>query len=243
MRLLAVGTVVVGLSAFATLSHPIAHAAGVVITSIDCAPATHPPGGFDIIRIDNTGATPQDLAGWQLTSDPEAAERMTLDIAGTLDPAEQTLIIVAGPHGTAFPADNIFLWSPIGVLRDSGDPADYVRLLDASGAQVSFAACPASAPVPSVAPEAPAAQAGTSGQQSQPASSAQNASASRTAAVHGSGLPATGGPPAQESISGQLALVCGLAALWLGVMLMTAARRRAGSIRPRTDESRGHGHA
>lgn len=245
MRLLAVAvaTVVVGLSAFAALSHSITHAAGTLITSIDCAPATHAAGAFDIIRINNTGATPQALAGWQLTSDPEAAERMTLDIAGTLDPGEQTLIIVAGPHGTAFPADNIFLWSPIGVLRDSGEPPDYVRLLDASGAQVSFAACPASAPIPSVAPEQPAAPAVTSGEQNQSASSAQNTSGPRAAAVRGSGLPPTGGPPAQESISGELALACGLAALGSGVMLMAAARRRRSSIRPKTDESRGHRHA
>ena len=240
MRLIALAAAV-AISAGA-LAHSNALAAGAVITSIDCAPATHAPGAFDIIRINNTGAAPQDLAGWQLTSDPEATERMSLDVTGTLDPGEE-LIIVAGPHGTAFPADNIFLWSPIGVLRDSGEPADYVRLLDASGAQVSFAACPVPAPVAMDAPVPPDAPAGTSGQQNQPASSAQSASASRAAAVRGSGLPATGGEPAQESDSGQLALIAGLSALWAGVMLMTAAGKRRGSIRPRTDQSKGHRHA
>ena len=125
MRLIALAAAV-AISAGA-LAHSNALAAGAVITSIDCAPATHAPGAFDIIRINNTGAAPQDLGGWQLTSDPEATERMSLDVTGTLDPGEP-LIIVAGPHGTPFPADNIFLWSPIGVLRDSGEPADYVRL-------------------------------------------------------------------------------------------------------------------
>ena len=240
MRLIALAAAV-AISAGA-LAHSNALAAGAVITSIDCAPATHAPGAFDIIRINNTGAAPQDLAGWQLTSDPEATERMSLDVTGTLDPGEP-LIIVAGPHGTPFPADNIFLWSPIGVLRDSGEPADYIRLLDASGAQVSFAACPVPAPLATDAPVPPDAPAGTSGQQNQPASSAQSASAPRSAAVRGSGLPATGGPPAQESNSGQLALIAaGMAALSAGATLLTAARRRGATISPRADESREREH-
>ena len=237
MRLIALAAVgAIGAGAF---SHSDALAAGVEITSIDCAPATHAPGAYDVIRINNTGATPQDLAGWELTSDPEATERMPLDAAGTLDAAEE-LIILAGRHGTPFPADNIFLWSPIGVLRDSGEPADYVRLLDASGAQVSFAACPVPAPVATAAPEAPTASALTTGEQNQPGSSAQNASAPRTAAVRSSGLPTTGGPPGQEPDVGRLALIGGLAALGAGAMLITAARQRRGS--PMTDESREREH-
>jgi hypothetical protein len=202
-----VATVVFGFSAFAAPSDPIAHAEGAVITSIDCAPATHAPGAFDIIRISNSGAA-QSLIGWQLTSDPEATERMALAVAGTLDPGEE-LIIVAGPHGTAFPADNIFSGRPSvscairANQRISAAPGRFGRA--GSSPPVRFRACP-------------------NGRTGGTGSAGGDLRSAEPTRVHSperehvedsggprSGLPATGGRPGQESNSGQLALI---AATW-----------------------------
>jgi hypothetical protein len=111
------------------------------ITEMQCDPGgPHGPGQFDLIKITNTGDASQDLTGWQLRSDPEETEQMSLTVAGVLDPGEQPLIIVAGPHSVTLPEYNMYQWSPIGVLRE-GEPWDYVKLFDPSGAMAEGLRC------------------------------------------------------------------------------------------------------
>jgi hypothetical protein len=139
------------------------------ITKMQCDPGgPHGPGQFDLIEITNTGDAPQDLTGWQLRSDPEETEQMPLTVAGVLDPGEQPLIIVAGPHSVTLPQYNMYQWSPIGVLRE-GEPMDYVKLFDPGGNMVLGLRCDlqalatptptaAATPPPATPTPAPAAQ-------------------------------------------------------------------------------------
>jgi len=139
-------------------------AANVQFKDIDCAPEGHEPGAFDIVRIHNLGDAAQDLAGWQLKSDPEDAQWMALDVAGTvvpeLDPADRPLTIVAGQHAESYPDVKVYRWTIGGVLRDSGDPPDYVKLFDPSGNLIDSMDCnqqplPVATTVPATATPAP----------------------------------------------------------------------------------------
>jgi hypothetical protein len=115
---------------------PAEAASALQVTQLECS--IH-PGLFDVMYIRNNGDAAQDLSGWQLVSDPEASEQMSLTVAGVLNPGQQ-LIVVAGLHGVAVPSQNLYLWTNLEVLRD-GDPVDYVKLLDGSGALVSGMDC------------------------------------------------------------------------------------------------------
>ena len=128
--------------------------------AVDCAPSIdgHGPGQFDLVRLENHGDAPQDLTGWVLKSDPEDSQQFTLDVAGTLVPFvdvnEDRVIVVAGQHATSIPDRGLYLWSIGGILRDSGDPVDYVRLYDQNGNLVDSMDCNGN-PVP-LATAAPA---------------------------------------------------------------------------------------
>ena len=132
-----------------------AHAsASVYVKWMNCA--VH-PGQLDIVYIDNQGDAAQDLTGWQLRSDQDG-EVMSLSPAGTLA-AGQEIIASAGAHAVNLPNEGVYLWSINEMLRDSGEPSDYVRLLDATGAQVSGMDCnhnalAAPTPVPTAPPAA-----------------------------------------------------------------------------------------
>jgi hypothetical protein len=146
LRLLLVALVAASLLAVAESAAAAPSAApSIKLTTVDCAPEGHEPGAFDIIRLENHGDAAQDLAGWQLKSDPEDSEEMALDVAGTLVPLvdanEDRVYIVAGRHSEGYPDRKTYRWSISGILRDSGDPPDYVRLYDASGNLVDSMDC------------------------------------------------------------------------------------------------------
>ncbi|TMB94118.1 MAG: lamin tail domain-containing protein, partial [Chloroflexi bacterium] len=126
-------------------------AANVEVESLDCA---RHPGQLDVITLTNAGDTSQDLAGWSLRSDPEASQQMSLTRAGSIDPGE-LVYVVAGYHAVELPEQDVFLWSNDEILRDSGDPPDYVKIYDAAGSLVGGMDCNGQ-PLPGAATPPPA---------------------------------------------------------------------------------------
>lgn len=205
--------------ALAGMSGDAAQAAAVVgVKWMNCA--LH-PGQLDIVYIENTGDAPQDLAGWELRSDRDS-ERMSLTPAGSLDPGEE-IVASAGAHAVNLPNENVFLWSNDEMLRDEGEPPDYVWLHDASGARVSGMDCnhnllAVAAPDPEDPPASqPEAAAQPTGAPSGPGASRSSGGTSgpRTAgaSVAPQSIPVGGGPPAAPG---------GAAASWLALGVVLA---------------------
>jgi hypothetical protein len=104
-------------------------------------------GDTEIVSIANSGDADQDLAGWQLRSDPD--EVFDLSVVGTLaregQPGEFVLVF----SGPAAPPTNPLLgqyqWTTAYVFRDL-DPTDYARLVNAQGSTVDQDNCPAEEP-------------------------------------------------------------------------------------------------
>jgi len=213
-------------AAVAALGGSASAAAALQMTQIECGLPVH-AGQFDAVWIVNQGDSPQDLAGWTLRSDPEGTEQMSLAPAGSLDPGEQPLIVLAGAHAAPVPGENIYVWSFSEILRDAGDPLDYVKLYDASGAFISGMDCsgavltaPAATPVPTEAP----AQNPTTTQPStvQPTNSQGAVGGARPAAVP-KAVPNSGGATAGDDLTPILPV--GAAALGIGVTLMILGLR------------------
>jgi hypothetical protein len=197
--------------------------------AVDCAPNNHDPGAFDMISIENHGDVAQDLTGWVLKSDPEQSEQMALDVAGTLvplvDPNEDRVFIVAGRHSESYPDRKTYRWSIQEVLRDAGEPADYIRLFDPSGNLVDSMDCngqpvplptavsatPTPAPQAAAAANQPAAgetqPSGQSADSQQGRAAAQAAGLSQAAAAAPAGGVGAGAVPAPDSGVGSLAPV------------------------------------
>ena len=192
---------------------PVEAAPVLQFTAIDCV--KH-PGLWDLIWIKNTGDAPLDLAGWQLRSDPEATQQMSLAPAGVIDPGEE-IIVTAGAHGVNLPNENLYLWSTDEVLRDGGNPIDYVRLFDASGALAAGINC-AGQPI-GIAPEPTPAQA-------QPQT---NASGNQPAASGVKSVPAAGGA-AEASRRFQDILFAGAMGLMAAGVTACAGAIRAGRM-------------
>jgi hypothetical protein len=194
--------------------------AALSVTAVECA--KH-PGLFDVVYITNSGDAPQDLAGWQLKSDPEGSEQMALATAGALDPGEQ-LIVVAGAHGVTIPAENVYLWTFLEVLRDGGEPADYVKIFDPAGSFVNGMNClgqplSAAAPPPAAPAAQPAAAQSSASAQTANQSSATRSSATQTSKV--SAVPNTGGSLPEEPTA--MPFVVGVAAVVAGTALVAAS--------------------
>lgn len=213
-----------------------AHAtANVYVEWMNCA--LH-PGELDIVYIRNDGDTAQDLTGWELRSDG-ADERMSLTPAGAIDPGEQVWA-TAGTHAVNLPDQDTFLWSNNEMLRDSGDPPDYVLLFDPSGNQVSGMDCnhnPVAAPTaPPTAPPAvaatpspaPAAQvrpvSANQGPVPRPATSAVSQTAGTAEAAPNS-VPVGGGPPGMDGHDATAWLLAGVALIAAGIVVTAAAAR------------------
>ena len=193
-------------------------AASPQVSSIDCA--VH-PAQFDVIYITN-GADAYDLAGWTLRSDPEGSEQMSLAAAGSLDPGEQ-LIVVAGAHGVTIPTENVYLWTNAEILRDAGEPADYVKLYDPAGAFVSGMDCTGA--VLTSAPPAPApTQAPAQNPTSTQPTNQQPAAAAPRPAGGPKAVPNSGGEPGGEDRPGEVTLM-GLLAVLGGAALIIAGLR------------------
>src|SRR3989304_2228506 len=92
----------------------------------------------EVVAIENAGDAAQQLAGWQLQSDP-ASETFDLSVLGSLQ-AGASIFIQAGPSATG-----VFKWGTSFVLRDD-DPTDYVRIVDDTGATVDQVNCESQIP-------------------------------------------------------------------------------------------------
>jgi hypothetical protein len=187
----------------------VAAAADVKIASLDCDSEPQ------VVELTNSGDASQNLAGWELLSDPVADESYGLTSIGVLAPGS-SVFIESGPG-----AEATFTWSNANTFR-SGDPGDFARLVDDQGSTVSEVACAAGvqatstpAPTPTTAPPAPT-----------------------PTAAPVDGVPIGGGPPAADAsalVTPLSAVVAGaslagaggltLVALWLGGAV-TALRRR-----------------
>ena len=124
---------------FASLSS--AQAPAVRIAELKCN------GDPELLRIENAGDAAQQLAGWQLQSDP-ASEAFDLSVLGSLQPGA-SIFIQAGPSATG-----VFKWGTQFVFRDD-DPTDYVRIVDNAGAtihQVNCGSATPAAPSPTASP-------------------------------------------------------------------------------------------
>jgi hypothetical protein len=124
---------------FASLSS--AQAPDIRIAELKCN------GDPELVAIENRGDAAQQLAGWQLQSDP-ASEVFDLSVLGGLQPGA-SIFIQAGPS-----ASGVFKWGTAFVFRDD-DATDYVRIVDNTGAtlhQVNCGAPPPSDPSPTASP-------------------------------------------------------------------------------------------
>ena len=110
---------------FASLSS--AQAPDVRIAELKCN------GDPELVAIENRGDAAQELAGWELQSDP-ASEVFDLSVLGGLQPGA-SIFIQAGPAATG-----LFKWGTAFVLRDD-DTTDYVRVVDDTGATVHQVNC------------------------------------------------------------------------------------------------------
>ena len=115
---------------FASLSS--AQAPDIRIAELKCN------GDPELVAIDNAGDAAQQLAGWQLQSDP-ASEAFDLSVLGSLQ-AGASIFIQAGPSATG-----VFKWGTSFVFRDD-DPTDYVRIVDNNGATVDQVNCGGATP-------------------------------------------------------------------------------------------------
>lgn len=125
-----------------------AAAADVKIASLDC---TSNP---EVVELTNSGDESQDLAGWQLQSDPIGSQSYDLTQIGVLAPGS-SVFIESGPN-----AEATFTWSTEDIFR-TDDPDDFARLVDSSGSTRSEEACAAvvqptasTEPTPTIAPAA-----------------------------------------------------------------------------------------
>src|SRR3990170_1957241 len=115
---------------FASLSSAVAPS--IRIAELKCN------GDPEVMAIENAGDTAQQLAGWQLQSDP-ASEVFDLSVLSGLAPGA-SIFIQAGPS-----ASGVFKWGTAFVLRDD-DPTDYVRIVDNNGATVDQVNCGGATP-------------------------------------------------------------------------------------------------
>lgn len=118
---------------------------GVGIATLDCA------ADPETVILDNQGSAAQDLAGWQLQSDP--GETFDLSSVGAIQPGATVTV----QSGSA--ASGVFVWDSAEVFRD-GDATDYARLVDDTGATVEEVACAEATPGPTAEPTAAPSPAG-----------------------------------------------------------------------------------
>ena len=150
------------------------------------------------VVIENLGDAEQDLAGWQLQSDPSDSEVFDLSVIGSLQPGASATI-QSGPStfGT-------LSWAEEFVFRDD-DPTDYAQIVDDAGTVVHQVDCSggtAPEPTPTPSPEpSPAAE-----------------------VPLGGGPP----PPDVNALSSAMLILIGgsVAAAGIGVVALTRLRRR-----------------
>src|SRR2546425_994194 len=92
----------------------------VAITELDCN------SDPEMVVVSNKGATPVDMTGWNLQSDPTTSESLPLQQFGSLS-AGETLTVQAGPS-----AQGAFVWSPSQNFRGK-DPTGFAQLASDAG--------------------------------------------------------------------------------------------------------------
>lgn len=215
-----------------------AHQSPVEIAAIDCV--FH----IEIIKLGNYGNSAEDMTGWQLRSDPEQSEWIDLSFIGTIDPGEE-VFFVGGPHAVAEPQSGVYVFLNYYALRDSGSPADYVRLVEPNGEEADRQDCPSDGapaePTPAIIPEltpeptptpAPP-QAAASTPTPAPVAATRNRQVApvdetdpRVVVDYIVPLPAQGGLPPVDGVS-TLPLVLGLALIASGAGLVVLGARRS----------------
>ena len=113
---------------FASLSVASGQESDIQIVGLDCS------GDPEVVVIENVGEEAVDLTGWQLLSAPPESQMFDLFTIGKLGPGERIFI----QSGTA--AGGLHKWATEFVFRD-GDPSDYARIVDDSGAIVQEVNC------------------------------------------------------------------------------------------------------
>ncbi|OGR95946.1 MAG: hypothetical protein A2V88_10190 [Elusimicrobia bacterium RBG_16_66_12] len=119
IRLAVASTVAIALALAAIFSVEGARA-DIQIVHLGCT------GDPELVIIENRGDAVQELAGWELQSDPPDSQVFDLTVLGALQP-EASVSIQSGPS-----ASGVFNWGPEFVFRDD-DPTDYVRIVDDTG--------------------------------------------------------------------------------------------------------------
>jgi hypothetical protein len=217
-------------------------AAGVDIriTALDCE--SHPRR----MRIENLGDTAQDLAGWQLQSDPAEGQPLDLGPVGSLAGGQKFFVFQGHLSPPTDPNAGYYRWGSDETFNlRANDSSDYVRIVDAQGNTVNQRNCeglpPGATPaprteydpppvvVPVVSDPTPAAPAPAD---PAPAAPVQVAPAVRadspfSATSADSGLPASGGPPMPgQDVPATLPLATGAVALAAGMLLVTLGLKR-----------------
>lgn len=125
--------------ALAVISFAAGQGPDVQIFELDC------DSDPELVVIKNFGDGPQELAGWQLQSDPPDSEVFDLSALGGLQPGVSNFI-QSGPS-----ASGVFKWGEQFIFRDN-DPTDYVRIVDDTGTVVHQVNCGGVAPEPTPSP-------------------------------------------------------------------------------------------
>lgn len=126
--------------ALAAVSPAGAQGPDVQIAQLSCS------GDPELVVIENFGDTAQTLASWELQSDPPDSQTFDLTVLGGLAPGA-SISIQSGPS-----AGGVFKWGLELIYRD-GDPTDYARIVDDTGAIVHQVNCAEATPSPTPSPE------------------------------------------------------------------------------------------
>jgi hypothetical protein len=110
----------------------------------------------EMIVVTNKGATPLDMTGWNLQSDPTSSESLALQQFGSL-PAGATVTVQAGPSATGS-----FVWARTEVFRNN-DASDFAQLASDAGEVLLKVNCGAAQPATASPTAAGAVSAPTSG--------------------------------------------------------------------------------
>jgi hypothetical protein len=182
----------------------------VEMTELDCN------SDPEMLTVENKGATPVNMTGWNLQSDPTSSESLALQSFGSLA-SGASLTVQSGPKAQGI------VWSQTEKFRNN-DPSDFAQLASDEGFVLTKVNCPASAQ-----------QTGTPAATAAPTAAPTQQAANPTATALGAvSAPQGGGPPeAAASIppAALIALGSGLLTAGLGTFALPfgGRKRRASS--------------
>ncbi len=192
-----------------------AQGVNVAITELNCN------SDPEIVVVTNRGATPVDMTGWNLQSDPTTSESLPLQQFGSLS-AGETLTVQSGPS-----AQGPFVWSKSEIFRNN-DPTDFAQLASDAGQILLRVNCPAAAQQTAAATAAPTAA---------PTIAATQAPTPAATALAAASAPNGGGPPdvgATVPPGLLIAVGSGLLSAGLGMFSLPFRGRRRSHASPMT---------